>query len=247
MARLTKNSYKRKIILFGVLVFMSIALISTGFAAWVMSTNATNDDVTGNVTVGTIKDGNLTISNVVISSDAKSFKFEPLATDNTGRVRFDTETGESESLKITIKGEVAPIEFLGELKYEIVIPESVKAASDAGYIVLPDSASTAQGTGGTVYSFTPGTGTLEFEFEIEFKWGAKFGEMNPGLYYDDDENGKLVADTEVKQALEDFRAILYGYDTELVGLDPVEREAKIAEHKSDAGPQFQVYITAKSN
>lgn len=37
MAKLTRNSYKRKIILFGVIVFMSIALISTGFAAWVMS------------------------------------------------------------------------------------------------------------------------------------------------------------------------------------------------------------------
>lgn len=40
MAKLTKNSYKRKVILFGVLLFMSIALISTGFAAWIMSTNA---------------------------------------------------------------------------------------------------------------------------------------------------------------------------------------------------------------
>ena len=43
MARLTRNSYKRKIILFAVFVFISIALISTGFAAWVMSNDATLD------------------------------------------------------------------------------------------------------------------------------------------------------------------------------------------------------------
>ena len=50
MVKLTRNSYKRKIILFGVLIFASIALISTGFAAWIMSANASKD-----------KDGNITL------------------------------------------------------------------------------------------------------------------------------------------------------------------------------------------
>ena len=247
MARLTKNSYKRKIILFGVLVFMSIALISTGFAAWVMSTNATNDDVAGNVTVGVVKDGNLTITNVVIKSTEKSFSFEPLSTDLSGRVRFDNEAQDSESLKIVITGEVSPVEYLGELKYEIVVPESVKKASDAGYIVLPDSASIAQGTGGVVYTFTETAGTLQFKFTLEFKWGTVFGGVNPGIYYDEVDAGKAISDSEVQQTLEDFRAVLYGYDAELVGLDAVARAAKIAEHATDESPKFQVYITATSN
>ena len=140
MARLTKNSYKRKIILFGVLVFMSIALISTGFAAWVMSTNATNDDAQGNVNVGVVKDASLTISEVAIISAKDSFSFEPLAEDTSGRVRYDDEEAKSENLTIKVKGKIAPIEYLGELTYELAIPESVKAAADAGYIVLPECA-----------------------------------------------------------------------------------------------------------
>lgn len=247
MARLTKNSYKRKIILFGVLVFMSIALVSTGFAAWVMSTNASNDDITGNVAVGTVKDASLTISDVIIKSDAKSFKFEPQDSDNSGRVRFDSSATEAESLKITIEGKISPIEYLGKLNYELVIPESVKKAADAGYIVLPDCASIAQGTAGVEYTFTPGTGELTFTFDIEFKWGSVFGNMNPGRYYDEDATGLLVADDVVKTTLEDFRAVLYGYDAELVGLDAAARAAKIAEHEVDAGPQFVVFITATSN
>ena len=60
MAKLTRNSYKRKIILFGVFVFMSIALISTGFAAWVMSQNA-KEEVSGNVNVSTMTDASVSI------------------------------------------------------------------------------------------------------------------------------------------------------------------------------------------
>ena len=61
MAKLTRNSYKRKIILFGVIVFMSIALISTGFAAWVMSQEK-KASTNGNVTVGAVTEGNIEIT-----------------------------------------------------------------------------------------------------------------------------------------------------------------------------------------
>lgn len=258
MARLTKNSYKRKIILFGLLVFMSIALISTGFAAWVMSTNATNDDANGNVSVGVVKDASLTISNVVISSTEKSFRFEPLASDESGRVRYDDEEGLYENLSITVTGQVAPIEYLGELKYELVIPESVKKAADAGYIVLPDSASyqyqdgegnTVKVGNGTVLAVTGTEGTFNFTFTIDFKWGAKFGNMNPGLYYDTDAAGMLISDTECKKELQDFRALLYGYDAEMTaaGSDEAARDTVAENHKNDAGPVFTVLITAKSN
>ena len=113
MARLTKNSYKRKIIVFGLLVFMSIALISTGFAAWVMSQGA-KEDVSGNVTIGVVEDGRITLSNLVYKpvvykynddySDVElltgsdyniatnnqlNFKFEPLFNDKNGAITWE--------------------------------------------------------------------------------------------------------------------------------------------------------------
>ena len=193
MARLTKNSYKRKIILFGLLVFMSIALISTGFAAWVMSTNANNDDINGNVTVGVVKDASLTISDVIIKSDAKSFKFEPQDTDNSGRVRFDSSATEAESLKITIEGKISPIEYLGKLNYELLIPESVKKAAQDGYIVLPECVSengyvvdsntiNSSNANASNISFTKDEENVDgvqvryaiFSYDITFEWGNAF-------------------------------------------------------------------------
>ena len=74
MARLTRNSYKRKIIVFGLLVFMSIALISTGFAAWIMSQEA-KEETSGNVSVGVVDDSRITFENV---------KYEMVILDNEG-------------------------------------------------------------------------------------------------------------------------------------------------------------------
>ena len=113
MARLTKNSYRRKIVVFGLLVFMSIALISTGFAAWVMSQGAKEDTI-GNVTIGVVEDGRITLSNLVYkpvvnkynddyseiveltgtdydiaTSDGLNFKFEPLFNDKNGAITWE--------------------------------------------------------------------------------------------------------------------------------------------------------------
>lgn len=262
MARLTKNSYKRKIILFGLLVFMSIALISTGFAAWVMSTNATNDDAQGNVSVGVVKDASLTISEVAIISAKDSFSFEPLAEDTSGRVRYDEEEAKSENLTIKVKGKIAPIEYLGELTYELAIPESVKAAADAGYIVLPECATwevvqlngdrLKEGTASKITGWdTNGSGEWSFEFEISFTWGAKFNGKNPGIYYDSalEGDGLSISDADCKKELQDFRAILYGYSDEMIaaGTDEAARDTVAENHKLDEGPVFKVVITAKSN
>ena len=42
--KLTRKSYKRNIIVFGLMFFMGIALVSTGFAAWVLSQDTSVED-----------------------------------------------------------------------------------------------------------------------------------------------------------------------------------------------------------
>ena len=175
MAKLTRNSYKRKIILFGVIVFMSIALISTGFAAWVMSQEK-KQSKSGNVTVGAVTEGNIEV--ILDELTVKDFKFEPKESDTTGRVRNDKTN--FESLTVTVTGTIKNTQFLKEATIKMNVKDAVKQAETAGYIILPECANSE-----VVLTLTEsGTNEKKFSYEITFKWGSKFGGENPGEYYD---------------------------------------------------------------
>lgn len=175
MAKLTRNSYKRKIILFGVIVFMSIALISTGFAAWVMSQEK-KQSTSGNVTVGAVTEGNIKV--ILDELTVKDFKFEPKEGDDTGRVRSDRTN--FESLTVTVTGTIKNTQFLKEATIKMNVKDAVKQAETAGYIILPECANSE-----VVLTLTEsGTNEKKFSYDITFKWGSKFGNVNPGEYYD---------------------------------------------------------------
>lgn len=114
MARLTRNSYKRKIIVFGLLVFMSIALISTGFAAWIMSQEA-KEETSGNVSVGVVDDSRITFENV---------KYEMVILDNEGNPLTGTkyDNAVEEGLRFMFEPRYGdgsgPIQWDGVEKYE---------------------------------------------------------------------------------------------------------------------------------
>lgn len=175
MAKLTRNSYKRKIILFGVIVFMSIALISTGFAAWVMSQEK-KQSTSGNVTVGAVTEENIEV--ILDPLIVKDFKFEPKESDTTGRVRNDGTN--FESLTVTVTGTIKNTQFLKEATIKMNVKDAVKQAETAGYIILPECANSE-----VVLTLTEsGTNEKKFSYNITFKWGSKFGGENPGEYYD---------------------------------------------------------------
>lgn len=175
MAKLTRNSYKRKIILFGVIVFMSIALISTGFAAWVMSQEK-KQSTSGNVTVGAVTKGNIEV--ILDPLTVKDFKFEPKESDTTGRVLNDGTN--FESLTVTVTGTIKNTQFLKEATIKMNVKDAVKQAETAGYIILPECANSE-----VVLTLTEsGTNEKKFSYNITFKWGSKFGGENPGEYYD---------------------------------------------------------------
>lgn len=248
MARLTRNSYKRKIILFAVFVFISIALISTGFAAWVMSTDA-QKDANGNVSVGLVTDSSLEIKLTNETPlDGFSFLFEPAEGDTTGRVRLEkTDNPPFEQLKYTITGQISNPDILDSLTIEMVLPEGMQEAMNLGYIDLPECAKSVQ-------LIPVNSETGEFEYTIEFEWGTKFGKtnevagLNPSLYYDNHQTGKGVSDSEVKEVLENLRACVYGYYDDLKAASGAEaRKAVIEAHKDDELPTFKVTIKAKAN
>lgn len=258
--RMTRLSFKRKAVTFGAIVFASVALGTTGFAAWVMSRNA-DEEVTGNVNVGLVEGGALSFSDVVIASEAKGFYFEPKQEDTTGRVKY--KAGLGESMEITVTGKISPLQELDKLYYRVQIPQGVQDAAEAGYIVLPSGATTdAKATAGdadfvegVAIAYDGTTGTYEFSFDVAFAWGEVFGEANPGIYYDS-EDGKDIPHEEARKTLEDFRAVLYGYAEDLQAIEnneeySVEKKAEerakvIAAHENDGMPDFIIYVYAES-
>ena len=139
--RLTRRSFRRKLIMFGVSIFASLALTATGFAAWVLSTDA-EANTQGGIQVGSVSDAGVEITDVVFKdtdgeSPIKNFSFEPSAGDEQGRVRWDKENGKSEDMDIRLAWTIKNFQNVNTTFVEFKIPASVQAAVDKKYISLP--------------------------------------------------------------------------------------------------------------
>ena len=232
MAKITRNSYKRKIIMFGIMLFVSIALISTGFATWVLSTQAKKDG-SGNVTVGSVTDASFEITfdsisdqyGNIIKEEELNFSFEPTKGDETGRVRWNGT--DCENLVLIFEGKVSNYDYLGTFNVEMTVSNDIRklvtgeADEAAEYITLPSCATsggkyiyaspTTTGvsveTGDGIEFIPQEDGTAKFKYTIAFGWGKKFGNVNPSEYYDSDA-GSGVTDADVKATLEAFYALM---------------------------------------
>lgn len=233
---MTRNSFKRKAIIFGVMIFMSIALISTGFAAWIISTNK-DGEATGNIQVGVISEKNIQVLDVKLS--ATSFEFEPAKDDNNGRLRWDG--SKHEILSTTVTAYVTNTQYLKELNIKLDLSEAVgvQNAATSKYINLPtcvtavnvkDTHLAGLGAGedfqyneSKKYSDLTETekaacGTIKkLTYEITFTWGEKFGNVNPSLYYD--AAGKSISDAAMKAEMLTFRKTMYNETDENANSD----------------------------
>ena len=208
MARITRKSYKRKKVVLGVCLFASIALVSTGFAAWVLSANATKDN-TNHINVGAVTDGQVEFGDVVWSTDA--FRFDTKQNDSTGRMRYDAAyPDQQETLTVTVEGYVLNPDFLDHVEITMKVSDEVKnAANVKNYIVLPECVDTNITISGSKYTITEqdiqlntyksvvkGDEIYKFSYAVSFEWGSAFGGMNPGEYYDDSATGGKKSDGE---------------------------------------------------
>lgn len=227
MRKLTRRSYNRKLIVFGLAIFLAFGMISTGFAAWLISSAATKD-ADAPVEVDKIVDESfeLTINQLDDAgkwkAEAGKISFDAKKEDTTGRVQFqangDNDAGEQ--LELTLSGKVTNVAALGKqpngnnegvLKIEITLPDSLKNAITEKYLTV----SYTVGATGSVTTLTsntlwvkPDASTGEFSITLKFGWGEKFNGKNPCEYYDLDETGKAITDAAMKEQLAAFRAIL---------------------------------------
>ncbi len=190
MAKLTRKSYQRKAMVVGATAFAGIALVATGFAAWVISSSATKN-VQGNVQVGTISEKSIEITEVKFKEVGEGtrdyFSFEPVKTDLSGRVRYDGKNN-YENLSLVVTGKYKPASYvnnfsiglrMGTVEGENFTPDAAAekriedAAKVSNYIKLPACWAGAT-TGGDGVTFN----TKETEFTS------------------DDGNGKITVGTD---------------------------------------------------
>lgn len=245
--KLTRKSYKRKIIALGVAAFISLSLIATGFAAWVLAATA-EKDAENNVTVGTTKDCAIEIGDFSFSDGIKDFAFEPKEDDESGRVQNDGEAFESLSIEVICT--INKISFVELITVNFELPAGVQAAVDAGYIKAPEIVATpieittpnadSSVDGYWSYDFDESADSATLSVKLTFDWGEKFGNMNPGYYYDTDPVGKDVAFDAMKRELDTFKATVYG-----ISYDEYQNLGDDARDELTA-PKYKLLISASA-
>ncbi|MBE6634574.1 MAG: hypothetical protein E7617_00045 [Ruminococcaceae bacterium] len=247
---LTRSSFKKKIIVFGVAVFTALALTATGFATWVLSTSVSKN-AGGNVNVGITNEAKIGISEVTYVDNKKEIHFEPLADDSTGRVRWDGEN--SENLAVEFFVELTNLDVVATITIDSIIPDGVLAAETAGYIKIPawvkSQVLIVNGMNSSDHSLddgwsykvedrdTGGGSTVKvgvLTCRLEFEWGEKFNGLNPSEYYDEDAAGKAVSSENVKRELDTLRATVCGVSYDEYIANPTEYTA----------PEYTITITA---
>lgn len=225
--KVTKGHFNRRALFFGLLLFLAVSLISTGFAAWIMSTGA-DANSNSNVHVGTITDGSLEFGEIKFEETKKEIILDALVSDQTGDIKGDKSEGaKNENLAVVFTTTLTPATYVQDLTISIKVPATVKAAADAGYITMPTccyvdgnptltvelikngEAQSLTGTGIEANIEKTAEDVYNITITVNFGWGdSQFGGENPGLYLDKPELN-LNYDQKVQKMI-DFKRTIYG-------------------------------------
>lgn len=133
MKKVTRHAFSKKAIMITASLFVTLALITTGFAAWLIS-SGTSGEGTGNITTATIDDARLGLT--VAMAEGKDFVcFGPQADDDVPHIMYEPpkegEKDDKEVLTATVTGTIKNYDRLKE--FNITIKISDKALKAAGY------------------------------------------------------------------------------------------------------------------
>ncbi len=238
MKQLTKKAYTRKAIIIGSIAFSLIALTATGLAAFVLSASSESTPQ-GGLHVGIVDTKAIKINvddaggdGAMPKDDKYIIDFDPKKDDNSGRIRWDNQN--YERLSNTVTGNIDPASVLSTSKVtakltmgsydsstatwtdnEAMMTNFKNAASgEKQYIVLPDcfDNEVELTTNNDNYKLTYRSekDICDFSITFSFNWGSFFNGMNPGNYYDDDEEGKAISDKQMQEDMAAFQKALFG-------------------------------------
>lgn len=214
MRKELKSKSRRKWLLGGSLAFASVALLTTGFATWVIGTTKTSGDGEVHIGADTAKDNSVELT-FNLDTDNKIFVSEAVGDTNPN---LKIERGESEAdtepdwtIKIkdlnVVVGETFYESLKGkDLKIVFELQKGVTAAEDKN-LVTEDKIKVRTGSsswnyirlktnefkvtlpdsypaGGKIYDISDTDKTFSFD------WGSYFNEDAPSKFYQDNEKNK---------------------------------------------------------
>lgn len=178
---------KRKTMTLVLCLLAALALVSVGFASWVIASDA-HDDVTGNIVVDTVADKRL---NVTVTPTDASFVFGYLESQEEGKWFYNDPTDVSlkeklDEVTFVIKvtdGDNNPIDP-ASIKLTLTADEKYTIAANANLVTkLPTSITANKTEKGT------------YNAKIKLGWGEKFGSVNPYTFFADKNIGDVSTET----------------------------------------------------
>lgn len=159
----TRSNFTRKALTFGIIVFMSVALVASGFAIWTIS-GGSNASGSSNVNVESVSSANIQININGIngtSLDNAIISFAPDEDDHSGYITYTSEKGSiAEQLSFDVDGSVTNPDKVGELNFSLKVSDGLIYAagfryndttktwsydSSKAYITLPSYAMDSKG------------------------------------------------------------------------------------------------------
>ena len=219
MRKELKSKSRRKWLLGGSLAFASVALLTTGFATWVIGTQKTSGDGQVHIGVDTAKDISVELTFSLDDTDSKIFVAEDAENSNSNltieRDEKEADTKPDWSIKIkdlnVVVGETFYESLKGkELKIAFELQKDVAAAEDKNS-VTDDKVGVRGGQAGSSWNYIDLVKN-EFTFNLpttypaggkiydindtpdnktfSFTWGSYFGEKAPSDFYKGKEGSK---------------------------------------------------------
>lgn len=214
MRKELKSKSRRKWLLGGSLAFASVALLTTGFATWVIGTTKTSGDGQVNIGADTAKDNSVELT-FNLDTDNSIFVSEAVGDTNPNLKieRGEGETGTEPDWTIKIKelnivvGETFYESLKGKQDLKIVFELQKDVAEDKNS-VAEDKVGVRGETGSpwnyikleknefnvTLPKTYPAGGKIydisDTDKTFSFTWGSYFGEKAPSVFYKEKEDSK---------------------------------------------------------
>lgn len=211
MRKELKSKSRRKWLLGGSLAFASVALLTTGFATWVIGTQQTSGDGKVNIGVDTAKDNSVELT-FNLDTDNEIFVSEAVGDTNPN---LKIERGESEAdtepdwtIKIKDLNVVVGETFYNSIKDKQDLKIVFELQKDGANSVTDDKVGVRGETGSpwnyitlaksefkvTLPATYPTDGKIydisDTDKTFSFTWGSYFGEKAPSVFYKEKEDSK---------------------------------------------------------
>lgn len=191
---------KRKAIVLASSILGCIAVVSAGFAAWVIAGNTAEATAEGNIVVDTVTDKSISLE-VAWKDSKNSIVFgwgNYTAQENDWLVNEEATTAENLSVTLTLTvgnfsnlsdtGVSYTVTTTGD-SYENAVTDNLVGALPNGTIAK------------TSFTEVGTTNTATYELTLTFTWGSAFGGENPLKYYNGQTYSSALA-SEAKTNLE---------------------------------------------